>query len=162
MAGVQGCVSIFCEQHAGGPNGIDWLIIVGSVVGIIAIIVAMTVPLALLERRKADRVGPTMTMSFRVGVDEVHTVEVAFTQPTERLIVRIDDQQVIDQSFAAGFRLARSLEFGVGSREQHTVTITKTRQRLYGGLNPQQFTAIVDGTPVAAGESRFHRAPASR
>ena len=162
MVEVQGCVSLFCEQHPGGPNAIDWLIIVDSVLGILAILVLITVPFALLARRKANRAGPTMTMRFRVGVDETHSVDVAFTQPTERLVVRVDDHQVIDQSFAAGFRLARSVEFSVGSNELHTVTISKTRQRLYGGLNPQQFTATVDGTQVAAAESRYRRAATSR
>ena len=121
---------------------------------IVAVIIGAVLLTAHLNRRWAAA-GPTMTMRFQVGTVEMHVVSVAFTQPTERLIIVVDGTEALNQNFSAGLKLTSSVEITVGNEERHAVRVEKKRQRLYGGFNPQQFSASIDDVVVAQGESRF-------
>lgn len=114
MVDAEACFLNLCDRHSDGPNSTHSLIIVPSLIGVLAIIVAISVPLSRLMARRAKLAGPSMTMHLQVGVTEKHTVDIAFAQSTERVVVRVNDLELFSQSFAAGFRLTRSLEFSVG------------------------------------------------
>ena len=136
------------------PTGIDILFIVLLCVVLVGIVAAIMIPIGLRLIRFRKTLPPSMSMSFAVGTKEKHSVEIAFRQSAELLTVEVDGVQIIDQSFAAGFKLTRSLEWNVGVGERHAVRLTKTRERLYGGLRPQQFVVTIDGQTISRGESR--------
>lgn len=116
-------------------------------------LILLAIPALVVVSRRNRRAAPTMTMRFAVGTDESHLVEVDYTQPAARLVVRIDGREVESVNFSTGFRLTRSWEQTIGVRERHVLRIAKARLRAYGGLRPQTFTAFVDDVPIAHGGS---------
>jgi len=146
---LRSCFLNLCEGHPGGPNATDWLIILGSVIGICAVIVAIAIPLTRMMVRRAKLRAPSMTMSFQVGNAERHTVAIAYYQPVRTLTVAVDGLSVISRSFTTGIKLTKTIEWTVGISERHVVQVEKSRQRVYGQFKPQQFVASVDGVVVA-------------
>ena len=133
----------------------QFVFVIGGAVVFALLVSAMTVYTIRRVNRQWKDKPPTMTMQFNVGSAQKPLVDVAFTQPTERLVVRVDGVELINQGFAAGFRLTRSVEFPVGSSEPHAVRMMKRRELIYGTSKPQQFSAYVDGNLVAEAESSF-------
>jgi hypothetical protein len=149
MVDQQACFLNLCEQHPGGPNATDVLIIVVSVIAIFAIIFAIAIPVSRLLIARAKPGAPSITMVFQVGTNEPHTIAIEYYQSLRSLRVTVDGHSVISRSFTTGLKLTRTIEWTVGNHERHLVQLEKTRQRVYGQFKPQQFVASVDGIVVA-------------
>ena len=131
----------------------DWVVIIGGFLGILIIIGLLAAVMTFFLNREFNKFPPTMTMRFTVGAGEKHVVDVSYKQLTEYLLMHVDGAEWVNKWFAAGFRLARSIEFTVGFPEEHTLRVTKKRRLVSAWLYPQQFWAYVDGELVSEATS---------
>jgi hypothetical protein len=124
----------------------------------IALIAFMAIGIPSLKRvrRRAQQASPTMTMRFSVGAPP-QQVDIEYTQQTQTLVARVDGEERLKRALSQGFNREDSVEFDVGVNVKHKVRMAVERQRLYGGVSPQQFTATVDGQVVAHGQSTLPR-----
>ena len=90
-----------------------------------------------------------LDFEFEVGETERHNVTFEFDQLWGPLKISVDGKQVVRKLGMFSLRRTSSYEFSVGSGEQHQVRIEKTRKALFGGFQPQECVAYVDGREMA-------------
>jgi hypothetical protein len=90
-----------------------------------------------------------MRMSFDVGAQERHQVQVSFNKFWGAVSIKVDGRSVVRTIRIGSVGLVKHWDFTVGSGEQHNVRVEKHRERLFGAFRPQPFYAYVDGQLVA-------------
>ena len=86
-----------------------------------------------------------MQFSFEVGEHERHTVRLDYNQMVGTMLIRVDDQVVINELRVFSLSLVRKYEFFVGTEERHAVRIEKERKLFLAGLRNQKYRVYVDG-----------------
>ena len=97
--------------------------------------------------------GFAIKLSFEVGTTERHHVDFGFDQFWGGLRISVDGYSVVRTIRIFSTSLVKSYEFVVGTTEQHTVRIEKTRKLLFAGFRAQVVSAFVDGELVASDQS---------
>jgi hypothetical protein len=91
-----------------------------------------------------------MELGFMIG-DETGVFR--WTSTTGRAEIVVSDNRITLQS---PFKLSTHMQFGTRRTRRHVVSghqieVIKDRPRMAGGLRPNTFTIVVDGTTVAQG-----------
>ena len=94
--------------------------------------------------------GLDIDFAFEVGDQETHRVAFHWGQLFGRVLVTVDDVEVVQHNRAInlGSGATRKFEFSVGQNEVHAVVIEKTSPRFLGGARKQKCRAFVDGELV--------------
>ena len=90
-----------------------------------------------------------MRMSFDVGVEERHQVQVSFNKFWGAVSIKVDGRSVVRTIRMGSIDLVKHWDFVVGTNERHNVRVEKHRERILGAFRPQPFRAYVDGQLVA-------------
>lgn len=136
----------------GAPASIPWL-----VVGVFALMAGATLTL-ILAKDPARTGAPTSSgarrpsvhlLEFEVGEHETHAISYRWDQTWGWLTVTVDGSLIARQLVMYSVRLARSMEFEVGTNEKHVIRIEKRRPLVTSFARPQPLTAYVDGVAIA-------------
>ncbi len=87
-----------------------------------------------------------MKFIFSLGNNEKHTVNFEFNQLWGKLIVKVDDKDIIDtiQMWKSPFSTKQPITFEVGDKEKHAVKIVKNMFPILAGFFPCKYEIYID------------------
>jgi hypothetical protein len=87
-----------------------------------------------------------MKFTFSVGNNEKHTINFDFNQLWGKLIVKVDNKDIIDtiQMWKTPFSTKEPISFEVGDKEKHKIKIVKNASPIFAGFLPCKYEVYID------------------